>query len=62
MRHRDRRTVCVSSQSGCPLECTFCATGAMGLGRNLTAGEIVEQVLVLARMLRDAGRGASPTW
>ncbi len=53
MRHRDRRTVCVSSQSGCPLACTFCATGAMGLGRNLLEGEIVEQVLVLARLLRD---------
>jgi 23S rRNA (adenine2503-C2)-methyltransferase len=43
----------VSSQSGCPLACTFCATGDMGLGRNLTSGEILEQVLVLARMLRD---------
>ena len=53
MRHRNRRTVCVSSQSGCPLACTFCATGDMGLGRNLTSGEILEQVLVLARMLRD---------
>ena len=56
MRHRDRTTVCVSSQSGCPLKCTFCATGSMGLGRNLTQGEIVEQVLVLARILRDQGR------
>lgn len=56
MRHRDRRTACLSSQSGCPLACTFCATGAMGLGRNLRAGEIVEQLLVLARILR--GRGA----
>ncbi len=55
MRHRDRNTVCVSSQSGCPLKCTFCATGSMGLGRNLTQGEIVEQVLVLARMLRERG-------
>jgi 23S rRNA (adenine2503-C2)-methyltransferase len=53
MRHRNRRTVCVSSQSGCPLACTFCATGDMGLGRNLTSGEILEQVLVLARMLRE---------
>ena len=44
MRHRDRRTVCLSSQSGCALACTFCATGAMGLGRNLTPGEIVEQL------------------
>ncbi len=57
MRHRNRRTACLSSQSGCPLACTFCATGAMGLGRNLTAGEIVEQLLVLARLLRDAGGG-----
>ncbi len=55
MRHRNRRTVCVSSQSGCPLACTFCATGTMGLGRNLTEGEIVEQVLALARLLRDRG-------
>ena len=56
MRHRDRSTVCVSSQSGCPLKCTFCATGSMGLGRNLTQGEIVEQVLVLAGMLREQER------
>jgi 23S rRNA (adenine2503-C2)-methyltransferase len=53
MRHRDRRTVCLSSQSGCALACTFCATGAMGFGRNLSAGEIVEQLLVLARLLRN---------
>ena len=53
MRHRERRTVCLSSQSGCALACTFCATGAMGLGRNLTPGEIVEQLIVLARTLRD---------
>jgi 23S rRNA (adenine2503-C2)-methyltransferase len=53
MRHANRRTVCISSQSGCPLACTFCATGTMGLGRNLTQGEISEQVLVLARMLRE---------
>ena len=56
MRHRERSTVCVSSQSGCPLKCTFCATGSMGLGRNLTQGEIVEQVLVLAGMLREQDR------
>ncbi len=55
MRHRNRRTICVSSQSGCPLACVFCATGSMGLGRNLTAGEISEQVLVLARRLAAAG-------
>jgi 23S rRNA (adenine2503-C2)-methyltransferase len=55
MRHRNRRTVCVSSQSGCPLACAFCATGAMGLGRNLRAGEIVEQVAVLAAILAEDG-------
>ena len=59
MRHRNRRTVCVSSQSGCPLACTFCATGSMGLGRNLTTGEIAEQVLVLAGMLRERGERVS---
>ena len=53
MRHRDRRTLCLSSQSGCALACTFCATGTMGLGRNLSDGEIVEQALRLARLLRD---------
>jgi len=57
MRHRSHRTACLSSQSGCPLACTFCATGAMGLGRNLTEGEIVEQLLVLARIVRDRGGG-----
>ena len=53
MRRRGRRTACLSSQSGCPLACTFCATGEMGLGRNLRSGEIVEQLLALARILRD---------
>jgi len=53
MRYRDgRQSVCVSSQSGCPLTCTFCATGAMRFGRNLTAGEILDQVLHFRR--RDA--------
>lgn len=45
MRYPDRRTVCVSSQAGCGLGCTFCATGQMGLIRNLSAWEIVAQVL-----------------
>ena len=44
-----RRTVCVSSQAGCALACTFCATGAMGAGRNLTAAEIVDQVVLATR-------------
>jgi 23S rRNA (adenine2503-C2)-methyltransferase len=45
MRYPDRRSVCVSSQAGCALGCTFCATGQMGLIRNLTPFEIVSQVL-----------------
>src|SRR3954452_16517157 len=43
MRYRDgRRSLCLSSQSGCPLTCTFCATGTMKFGRNLDAGEILD--------------------
>ena len=51
MRYRDgRRSICVSSQSGCPLTCTFCATGTMKFGRNLTADEIIDQALHLRRI------------
>jgi 23S rRNA (adenine2503-C2)-methyltransferase len=51
MRYRDgRRSVCVSSQSGCPLTCTFCATGQMRFGRNLTASEILDQALHFRRI------------
>jgi 23S rRNA (adenine2503-C2)-methyltransferase len=51
MRFRDgRRSVCVSSQSGCPLTCTFCATGQMRFGRNLTASEILDQALHFRRL------------
>jgi 23S rRNA (adenine2503-C2)-methyltransferase len=50
MRYRvGRRSACVSSQSGCPLTCTFCATGAMRFGRNLTASEMLDQVLHFRR-------------
>jgi 23S rRNA (adenine2503-C2)-methyltransferase len=49
---KSRQTVCISSQAGCALGCVFCATGQMGFGRNLTAGEIVEQVLYYARVLK----------
>jgi 23S rRNA (adenine2503-C2)-methyltransferase len=45
MRYPDRATVCVSSQAGCAMGCTFCATGQAGFERHLTAGEIVEQVV-----------------
>ena len=51
MRYRyGRRSICVSSQSGCPLTCTFCATGTMKFGRNLTASEILDQVLHFRRI------------
>ncbi|HVC07409.1 MAG TPA: 23S rRNA (adenine(2503)-C(2))-methyltransferase RlmN [Solirubrobacterales bacterium] len=51
MRYRDgRRSVCLSSQSGCPLTCTFCATGKMRFGRNLSADEILDQALHFRRM------------
>src|SRR5258708_33292803 len=54
-----RDTICFSSQSGCPLQCTFCMTAQLGLLRSLTAGEIVEQIIMA---LNDAyGVSVSPT-
>jgi 23S rRNA (adenine2503-C2)-methyltransferase len=51
MRYRDgRRSVCLSSQSGCPLTCTFCATGQMRFGRNLSSSEILDQALHFRRL------------
>src|SRR5919205_4063219 len=51
MRYRDgRRSLCLSSQSGCPLRCTFCATGQMAFGRTLTASEILDQALHFRRL------------
>ena len=51
MRYRGgRRSVCLSSQSGCPLTCTFCATGGMRFGRNLSASEILDQALHFRRI------------
>jgi 23S rRNA (adenine2503-C2)-methyltransferase len=52
MGYAERRTACISSQAGCAMGCVFCATGQMGFLRNLSAGEIVEQVIGLARELR----------
>jgi 23S rRNA (adenine2503-C2)-methyltransferase len=52
-----RFSVCVSSQVGCAMGCTFCATGTMGLRRNLEAWEIIEQVRAIARDLRASGEG-----
>ena len=60
LMHYDRRsTVCVSSQAGCAMGCTFCATGQAGFSRHLSTGEIVEQVVVAARTARDSGRRLS---
>jgi 23S rRNA (adenine2503-C2)-methyltransferase len=56
-RGRDRVTICVSSQAGCGMNCPFCATGQAGLTRNLSAGEIVEQVVAGARAM---ARGEIP--
>ncbi len=51
----ERRTACISTQVGCPVGCTFCASGIGGLERNLTAGQIVEQVLRLSAMAGETG-------
>lgn len=51
MQYTERDTLCVSTQSGCAMGCTFCATGQMGFFRNLSAGEIVEQVVYFNRIL-----------
>ena len=59
MHYADRSTVCVSSQAGCAMGCTFCATGQAGFDRHLTAGEIVEQVVRAGRLARDDGRRLS---
>jgi 23S rRNA (adenine2503-C2)-methyltransferase len=55
MLYDKRRTLCISSQAGCAMGCTFCATALGGLARNLTAGEIVAQVLYFARYLATEG-------
>lgn len=56
MYYRDRSTVCVSSQAGCAMACSFCATGQGGYLRHLTTGEIVEQVVRAERRARAASR------
>ncbi len=59
MRYSDRNTICVSSMVGCPLACEFCATGKMGFKRNLTADEIIEQVLFFNRYLKKENQRIS---
>ncbi len=61
MRYPDRTTVCVSSQAGCGMNCPFCATGQAGLTRNLSAGEIVEQVVAAARTVARGELPGGPT-
>jgi 23S rRNA (adenine2503-C2)-methyltransferase len=59
MHYRDRSTVCVSTQAGCAMACGFCATGQGGFERNLSTGEIVEQVVRAMRRSRADGRRVS---
>jgi len=56
MREKDRVTLCISTQVGCALNCIFCATGSMGFERNLTAGEIVDQIICAKKFLREDER------
>ncbi|MCU1489988.1 MAG: rlmN [Acidimicrobiaceae bacterium] len=56
MHHPRHSTVCVSSQAGCAMDCSFCATGQAGFSRHLTTGEILEQVVLAAREARLSGR------
>ncbi len=60
MPEEDRRTLCVSSQVGCAVGCTFCLTGTMGLARNLTPGEIVDQVHRANRRIAELGLAPGP--
>lgn len=53
---RERHTACISTQVGCAMGCVFCATGQMGLVRQMTAGEVIEQVIHLARALQHEGK------
>ncbi|WP_297084326.1 23S rRNA (adenine(2503)-C(2))-methyltransferase RlmN [uncultured Demequina sp.] len=57
MKYPDRATLCVTSQAGCGMACPFCATGQMGLTRNLSAAEIIEQVRLAAKASRDGELG-----
>ncbi|MBI3840155.1 MAG: 23S rRNA (adenine(2503)-C(2))-methyltransferase RlmN [Planctomycetia bacterium] len=56
LRDGPRRTICISTQVGCAMGCVFCASGLAGVARNLTAGEIVEQMLLLDRLLPEGER------
>ncbi|TXK14916.1 23S rRNA (adenine(2503)-C(2))-methyltransferase RlmN [Microbacterium saccharophilum] len=57
MRYPGRITLCVSSQAGCGMNCPFCATGQAGLTRNMSAAEIIEQIVRANRLIADGGLG-----
>jgi len=59
MGYSRRNTLCISTQSGCAMGCEFCATGQMGFKRNLSSGEIIEQVLHYARLLKAKGESVT---
>lgn len=59
MRYEERRTLCISTQSGCAMGCVFCATGQMGFKRHLSIGEIVAQVMYYARILKAEGEAVT---
>ncbi|MDO5719315.1 MAG: 23S rRNA (adenine(2503)-C(2))-methyltransferase RlmN [Actinomycetaceae bacterium] len=61
MRYPNRTTLCISSQAGCGMACPFCATGQMGLTRNLSTAEIIEQVRLAAKACRDGELAGGPT-
>ena len=61
MRYSDRTTVCISSQAGCGMNCPFCATGQAGLTRNLSAGEITDQIVAAASACANAEMPGGPT-
>src|SRR5581483_12271430 len=56
LREGTRRTICISTQVGCAMGCVFCASGLEGVARNLTTGEIIEQMLRLAKLLPEDER------
>ncbi|MEW6649883.1 MAG: 23S rRNA (adenine(2503)-C(2))-methyltransferase RlmN [Chloroflexota bacterium] len=56
MRYQKRRTLCISTQAGCAMGCVFCATGQMGFTRNLSSGEIIEQVIHYAEILHQTNQ------
>lgn len=59
MRYDRRRTLCISTQVGCAMGCTFCATGQMGFTRHLSSGEIIAQVMYYARLLQEENQAVT---